>query len=148
MEIRSDHVAGAAFVGFGVLVLALSGDLPTGQLSMPGAGFLPRLIAALIIILGFTLFLRAGESAPFSSLDWSNGKHAGLVVLITTLAIAIYTWLGFIITMVLLLLCLLVIIERRNVVRAAIYSVAVVLFTYGLFDWALKAPLLIGPFGF
>ncbi len=42
MTLRADHVAGAAFVVFGLLVIALSGDLPFGQLSMPGAGFLPQ----------------------------------------------------------------------------------------------------------
>jgi hypothetical protein len=41
MTLRADHVAGAAFVAFGILIIALSGDLPTGQLSMPGSGFLP-----------------------------------------------------------------------------------------------------------
>ena len=44
MQLRADHVAGAAFVGFGALVIALSGDLPVGQLSMPGSGFLPRIV--------------------------------------------------------------------------------------------------------
>ncbi len=46
MTLRADHVAGAFFVGFGLLVIALSGDLPTGNLSMPGSGFLPKIIAA------------------------------------------------------------------------------------------------------
>ena len=41
MTLRADHVAGAIFVGFGLLVFALSGDLPTGTLSMPGSGFMP-----------------------------------------------------------------------------------------------------------
>lgn len=42
MTLRSDHVAGGFFVAFGILVIALSGDLPVGDLSMPGAGFLPN----------------------------------------------------------------------------------------------------------
>ena len=52
MSLRSDHVAGAAFVVFGGLVIALSGDLPVGQLSMPGSGFLPMIVAVLTIIFG------------------------------------------------------------------------------------------------
>ena len=53
MTLRADHIAGAFFIGFGVLVLALSGDLPTGSLSMPGSGFLPK-ISAVLTILFFT----------------------------------------------------------------------------------------------
>ena len=65
MNLRADHVAGAFFVAFGLLVIALSGDLPFGGLSMPGAGFMPLLVAVLIIVFGASLFLRARESKPF-----------------------------------------------------------------------------------
>ena len=141
MTLRADHVAGAAFIVFGLLVLALSGDLPTGQLSMPGSGFLPKIIATMTIIFGAALVLRARESGPYSDLDWGDGKHAALVTVITAGAIYLYTWLGFIITMVLLMMALLLVVERRNVVRAGIYSAAVVLFTYVCFAWLLKTPL-------
>ena len=40
MTFRTDHAAGLAFVLFGITVLLLSGDLPSGRLAMPGAGFL------------------------------------------------------------------------------------------------------------
>ena len=43
--LRTDHVAGAAFIAFGVLVIAPSGDLPIGTLSLPGAGMMPKLVA-------------------------------------------------------------------------------------------------------
>jgi hypothetical protein len=148
MTIRADHVAGAAFVVFGLAVFALSGDLPMGGLSMPGAGFMPTLVAGLLVVFGLALFLRANESEPFATIDWSDLKHAGLVILITAAAIELYTWLGFIITITLLLFGLLVVIERRNIVRAALYSIVTTLLAYGLFDKALKAPLPIGPFGF
>jgi hypothetical protein len=148
MTLRADHVAGAAFVAFGVLIFALSGDLPSGQLSMPGAGFLPKLLAGLTIVLGLALFARARESAPFSELGWSDANHAALVVAIAAGAIALYTVLGFIITLTLMMLALLVIIERRHAVRAAIYSLGVVLFTYVSFEYLLRTPLPYGPFGF
>ena len=49
MILRADHVAGAFFVGVGALVIALSGDLPTGTLSLPGSGFMPKIVAVLMI---------------------------------------------------------------------------------------------------
>ena len=146
--IRADHVAGVAFVLFGISIFALSTDLPMGSLSFPGSGFLPRLVAALLIILGAALALRAHESEPFASLGWTDLKHAGLVMLITGIAIAAYTTLGFIISVTLLIFALLVVVERRHLLQAAIYSLLVMFLTYAAFDWGLKTPLPSGPFGF
>ena len=47
MILRSDHIAGALRRRLGLLVFALSGDLPIGSLSMPGAGMLPKLLGVL-----------------------------------------------------------------------------------------------------
>jgi hypothetical protein len=148
MNLRSDHVAGAAFVAFGVLIIALSGDLPTGQLSMPGAGFLPKIVATLTIVLGLALIVRARESGLFSELLWGDGKHAAMVTAITAAGIALYTILGFNITMVLMLVTLLVAIERRNPLRAGTYSAFVVLLTYAVFHILLKTPLPESPFSY
>ena len=72
-------MAGAAFVVFGVLVIALSGDLPIGQLSMPGSGFLPKIVATLTIVFGLALIaarqrkravLRSGLGATASMPPW------------------------------------------------------------------------------
>jgi len=141
MIIRADHVAGAAFVLFGATVIALSGDLPIGQLSMPGSGFLPMIVATLTIIFGLMLIVRAKESGPFAQLGWGDGKHAAMVTAITAAAIALYEHLGFFFTMLLMMVALLIVIERRNALRAGIYCIAIVLFTYVSFVYGLKTPL-------
>jgi hypothetical protein len=141
MIFRADHVAGAFFVIFGAGIVALSGDLPTGQLSMPGSGFLPKIVATLTIIFGLMLILRAGESAPFAELGWQDGKHAAIVTAITAIAIALYEHLGFFFTMLLMMFALLLVIERRNPIRAGIYCLAIVAFTYVSFVYGLKTPL-------
>jgi hypothetical protein len=146
--VRADHIAGGLFVALGLLVFALSGDLPFGQLSMPGSGFVPLLVAVLMIVFGAAILLRAREGDPLKNLPWDDLRHAGPVVLIAAAAIAAYTWLGFVLTMTLMMFALLVLIERRNVFRAGLYSVAVVLLAYGVFATFLKAPLPIGPLGF
>jgi hypothetical protein len=148
MNLRADHVAGAAFVVFGATIIALSSDLPVGRLSMPGSGFLPMIVATLTIVFGLTLIARGGESAPFSDLDWDDGKHAALVTAITAVAIALYTVLGFIVTMVAMMVALLIVIERRKPVYAAGYSIAVVLGTYAAFEWLLKTPLPSSPLSY
>jgi hypothetical protein len=148
MTLRADHIAGGFFVAFGLLVIAMSGDLPFGNLSFPGAGFLPDILAVLTVLFGLILILRASESKAFASVPWSDAKHAGLVILLTAAAIAVFDWLGFLTTDVLLIFGLLVIIERVKLLPATIYSVGVVGFTYILFVYALKTPMEPGPFGF
>ena len=147
MTLRTDHVAGAALVGFGLLIFALSGDLPAGRLSMPGSGFLPELVAGLIIVFGVALFLRARESEPFSTVEWHDVTHAGPIILIAAGAITAYTWIGFVPTMVMLMLVLLIGIERRPVIPAVLYGVGVVVITYTIFVYLLKTPLPSSPFG-
>lgn len=148
MTLRADHVAGAFFIGVGLLIIALSGDLPTGTLSLPGSGFMPKIVAVLTICFGLVLALRAAESKPFATVPWSDAKHAAMVVALTAVGAALYEWLGFLTTNILLMFALLVIIERRKLLPAAIYSFGVVVVTYVLFVHLLKTPLQIGPFGF
>jgi hypothetical protein len=146
--LRADHVAGGAFVAFGALVLALSGDLPVGSLSMPGAGMLPKLVAILLIVFGLVIVLRGRESAPLASLSWNDLPHAARVVVITAIAIALYQTLGVVITMALMLFTLIFGAERRNPLAAAAFSIGVVALTYLLFEVALKTPLEHGTIGF
>ncbi len=148
MTLRSDHVAGAAFIALGSAVFALSGDLPFGRLSAPGAGMMPKLMAGLMIAFAVAIVIGGGASLPFREINWSDRGHAALVVGITAVAVALYQTLGFIVTMVLLVFTLLVAVERRNLVRAAAYSIGLTLFAYWLFGIALKAPLERGVLGF
>jgi len=148
MKLRADHVAGAFFVAIGLLVIILSGDLPYGQLSMPGAGFLPRIVAVLIILFGGLLFLRARESPAFSEIAWDDGRHALQVIVITAVAVLLYIVLGFLITMILMMIALTIVIERKNILRAAAYSACVVIVTYITFAHVLKSPLPPGVLGY
>lgn len=148
MRLRADHVAGAFFVAIGLLVIVLSGDLPYGQLSMPGAGFLPRIVAVLIILFGSLLFLRAREGQAFAEIAWDDGRHALQVIVITAIAVSLYVVLGFLITMILMMIALTIVIERKNVLRAAAYSACVVLVTYITFVHVLRAPLPPGMLGY
>jgi hypothetical protein len=141
MTLRSDHVAGAAFIILGIVVFAISGDLPFGRLSAPGAGMLPKLMAGLMMAFAAAVIIGGAASRPFAEVDWSDRSHALLVLGITAAAIALYQTLGFLITMALLVFTLLVVVERRKLLPAAAYSVGLTAFAYWLFGIALKAPL-------
>ncbi len=146
--IRADHVAGGALAALGLLVLVLSGDLPIGTLSFPGAGMMPKLLASLLVVFGVLLAVRAQESAPLADVSWQDLPHAMRVAVVTSVAIAFYQTLGFVVTTGLLLFVLIFGIERRHPVSAAAFSAGVVALTYVLFNIALKTPLEPGLLGF
>jgi Tripartite tricarboxylate transporter TctB family len=144
VTLKADHVAGGAFIAFGILVFALSGDLPFGSITAPGAGMMPKLMAALMMVFAAVTVIGATDSPPFADIDWSDRWHAVLLVGITAVAVSFYQSLGFLITMALLVFTLLVVVERRALLNAALYSVGLTLFAYWLFGKALKAPLARG----
>ena len=142
MTVRSDHVAGVAFIALGILVFAIGTDLPFGSLSSPGAGMMPKLMASLMMLFAAAIFAAAErDSPPLSSIDWSDRGHALLLVVITAIAVSLYQKLGFLITMSLLVFSLLVVVERRRLLPAASYAIALTVFAYWMFGIALKAPL-------
>ena len=148
MTLRSDHIAGAFFVVLGIVVFALSGDLPFGRLSAPGAGMMPKLLIGLMIVFGVALMFGAGSSKPVAEIDMSDAVHAAMLIVIIGAAIRYYTWLGFVVTMTLLVFTLLVAVERKNVFHAAAYSLCLTGIAWLVFGTALKAPLERGILGF
>ncbi|HET6927404.1 MAG TPA: tripartite tricarboxylate transporter TctB family protein [Hyphomicrobiaceae bacterium] len=148
MNLRRDHVGGAAFIVIGALVLSMSDDLPFGTLASPGAGMMPKLVIAAMIAFGLVLLARARGSPPLAAIAWDDFQHAVRLVAITAACIAFYTWLGFIITMSLLLFGLTFVVERKPIVSAALFSVGVTGFAYALFRMALKSPLPQGVLWF
>jgi hypothetical protein len=148
VTLRRDHVAGGAFVVAGALILAVSGDLPFGTLASPGAGMLPKLVIGLMMAFGLILLLRAGESPPFAAVAWGDLPHAARVVGLTAAGVALYTTLGFLLTISLMLFALTFAVERRPFLHAAGFSLGVTGVAYFLFSTLLKSPLPRGLMGF
>src|SRR5262245_7900247 len=141
MIVRRDHVAGGVFIVAGALVLAVSGDLPFGTLASPGAGMLPTLVIGLMMAFGTVLFVRAAASPPLAEIDWSDAAHALRVTAAATVATLLYTLLGFIVTVALLLFVLPFAVERRPILPSLAFSIGVTAVTFLLFTRLLKTPL-------
>jgi tripartite tricarboxylate transporter TctB family protein len=139
--LRRDHIAGGVFIAAGLLLFALSGDLPFGTLASPGAGMMPKLVLGLLLAFGAILVVRAGESPPLAEIPWNDFTHAATVVAVAAVAIALYTVIGFVLSVSLLLFVLLYFIERRNIWRALAVSISVTVSSYLLFSTLLKSPL-------
>jgi len=146
MVLRRDHVAGGAFIIAGALVFALSGELPVGSLASPGAGMMPKLALLLLIGFGALLMLRADESPPIADVRWGDLPHAATVVAAASAAIAVYTAIGFVLSVSSMLFIMIFMVERRSIWRALAVSVGVTLMSYYLFNTLLKSPLPPMPF--
>jgi hypothetical protein len=146
--VRRDHVAGGAFVGAGALVLAVSGDLPFGTLSSPGAGMLPTLVVALMMGFGLILLVQARRSPFLREVDWTDLPHAVRVAILAAAAVAAFTALGFALTAALLLFTLIFFIERRPFLPALAFSIVATATVYTLFSLLLRTPLPRGLVGF
>ena len=146
MILRRDHLAGGVFIVAGLLIFAMSGDLPFGTLASPGAGMMPKLVLGLLIAFGAILVARAGESPPLATINWGDFRHAATVVAVTAVAITLYTRVGFVLSVTLLLFVLLYFIERRSLWRTLAVSLGVTIASYLLFSTLLKSPLPPMPF--
>ena len=141
MTLRRDHVAGGVFVIAGVLVLAVSRDLPIGTLSSPGAGMLPTLVVALMMAFGLVLLAQARRSPPLAEVDWTDLPHAIRVAVVAAAAATVYVPLGFALTIPLLLFSLIFLVERRPFLPALGFSIGATAAVYALFTLALGVPL-------
>ena len=121
MILRRDHIAGGVFIVAGAAVFSrMSGDLPFGTLASPGAGMMPKLVLGLLMVFGAILLSRAPAKARRSpTIAWSDFRHAATVVVVTAAATALYTMIGFVLSMTLLMFVLLYFIERRSLVARA-----------------------------
>ena len=146
MILRRDHIAGGAFVVAGAFLFAFSSDLPFGTLASPGAGMMPKLVLVLLMAFGALLVVRAGESPPFAEIAWGDFRHAATVMAVAAVATALYTVIGFVLSVSILLFTLLCFVERRPFWRALIVSVGVTVGSYLLFNTLLKSPLPPMPF--
>ena len=109
---------------------------------------MPKLVLGAMLAFGFILLARARGSPPLGAIAWDDFPHAVRLIAITAACIAVYTWLGFIITMSLLLFGLTCVVERKPIISAALFSLGVTGFAYGLFRVALKSPLPQGVLWF
>lgn len=146
MILRRDHIAGGVFIAGAALLFAMSGELPFGTLASPGAGMMPKLVLGLLMAFGVVLVLRASESPPLTEIPWNDFTHAATVVGVSAVTIALYTVIGFVLSVSLLLFVLLYLIEGRNIWSALAVSIGVTLGSYLLFNTLLKSPLPPMPF--
>jgi putative tricarboxylic transport membrane protein len=145
---RKDVLAGLMFMAVAVLGLWLSRNYPTGTALRMGTGYVPRLLCWILLVLGGIALiqgLRAKETSP-------DGPRLRLrPLLLIPLALVAFALtierLGIIAAGTLLILIGGLASSESRPLEVLATAVALVLFTWGIFIWALSLPIPVWPGG-
>lgn len=144
----TDRVSGSVLVLFALLVIWESRHLPLGTFRQPGPAYVPVLLAALLLIFGGFLILTAGRAPRLSSIRWSEWRHALAILGACVFAVFAIERLGYRLTVLLVLGCLVKIVEKRGWVVSVVFALTLAFGSFFLFYTLLRVPLPQGPLGF
>jgi putative tricarboxylic transport membrane protein len=147
-RIRNDHIAGLALFLVALGIAWETYKLPLGSLHDPGPGYMPLLLAIALGGFGLIVTLRGASSPLFRSRRWPEAAHALKILLACVFAAFTLERLGYRLTVVILLIFLLGVIERRRPILVAAVALGFSFGTFFLFSNLLKVPLPRGPWGF
>jgi putative tricarboxylic transport membrane protein len=142
-----DRAAGAALVVIGLVTMWESRQYPLGSLHRPGPGYMPVVLALVLVAFGILLAATGGVSGRLAGVEWHEWRHA----LAIFAACAFTAWaverLGYRLTIGAVMLFLLGALERKGIVVTVVMTAAVAWGSFFLFDTLLRVPLPRGPFG-
>jgi putative tricarboxylic transport membrane protein len=144
--LAADRLAGLALAALAAGMAWQSLLLPLGSLQDPGAGYLPLALSVLLGAFGVGLAVRPASELTLSALDWTEARHAALLLGACAVAALLLEPLGWRLTCLLLLGMLLGVVERQRWWVALLVAVGLSWGTFYLFATLLKVPLPRGPF--
>jgi putative tricarboxylic transport membrane protein len=149
---KSNLIAAACLAAFGIYVVYVGSMLSYVSEVGPGPGFFPfwigiglQLFGAYQMVLSYASARR--HSGPVAPL-WSGSGRALGAWLGLAVAIALFRWIGFALSFVMLTIFLIVVLDRRPVVLAVGIGAGLALAFYIVFEFALGVSLPKGPWGF
>lgn len=145
--LTTDRIGGSALCLLALFVMWESRALPLGTWRNPGPGYFPVLLAALLLILGALVAALGRDAARITGVGWGEARHAVVILAVSAFICLGLERLGYRLTMLAALLFLAWLVERKNLVAAAVFAVALSFGSYYLFDTLLRVPLPRGPFG-
>ena len=145
--LTTDRIGGSALCLLALFVMWESRALPLGTWRNPGPAYVPVLLAALLLILGALVWAMGGHAAPVARVGWGEARHAVVILGVSAFICLGLERLGYRLTMLAALLLLVWLVERKSLIAAAAFAVALSFGSYYLFDTLLRVPLPRGPFG-
>ncbi|MHB9096517.1 MAG: tripartite tricarboxylate transporter TctB family protein [Syntrophales bacterium] len=144
----TDRLSGACLVLVGLFVVWERRVLPLGTAHHPGPGYVPLLIALLLILFG-TILIFSGKRAPsIRSVSWPEAPHAIAILACCVFTTAMMERIGYRVTMLIALGFLFGVMERIKPWLAATLTAGLALGSFWLFDSLLRVPLPRGVWGF
>jgi hypothetical protein len=143
-----DRVGGGALAAVALAWLWEARKLPMGSLQNPGPAYTPVLLALLLLGFAALVIAMGGRAEPFSAVGWTEWRHAVAILAVLAFMAFALERLGYRLTVMLGLVVLLLGLERRRVLTAAVFAVAFALASFHLFAVVLRVPLPRSPWGF
>ncbi len=145
--LTTDRIGGSALCLLALFVMWESRTLPLGTWRNPGPGYFPLFLAALLLILGALVWTMGGGAPPIAGVGWGEAGHAVAILGVTAFICLGLERLGYRLTMLAALLFLVWLMERKSLVAAAVFALALSFGSFYLFDTLLRVPLPRGPLG-
>lgn len=142
---KRDQAAGGAFILLAAFVIFESRKLPFGSLSEPGPAYWPVVLALALAVFGLTVIVLGAASPRLAASEWSGSRKALAILGACSFVALALDRLGYRLTMVIVVVFLLGIIERKHPLLIAIAAVALSFGTHYLIDHLLNVPLPRGP---
>jgi putative tricarboxylic transport membrane protein len=149
---RGNLIAGACLAAFGIYVIFVASKLPYVSEVGPGPGFFPLWLGIGLMIFASCLMLSSfpafTKESPSDSPIWEGSGRAlagwfGLMV-----AVALFGWIGFSVSFVVLTVFLIVALDRRPFLLAAGVGIGLAVAFHLVFVMALDVSLPVGRWGF
>lgn len=143
----TDRLAGGALALFALVVIWENRKLPMGTLWEPGPGYMPLLLALLLLLFSVLILAAAANAPRLGAVTWTEWRHAVAILGACFFAGLALERLGFRLTILVVLAFLLKVVERKGWVATAAFGLAMAFGTFFLFETLLRVPLPRGPFG-
>ena len=146
---------GVVWIFLGLTISIWSSTFPFGGLKSPGPGYLPFMLGLLLVILGIILLLTAmlrtegGSRKPIAPLipDGPGLTRVALTLGSMALSVAVFEYLGFVLTAFFLILFLMRTVHPQKWSVALFYAFVTALSSFIVFRLLLKTSLPKGLMG-
>ncbi len=124
-------------------------EIPVGRLHQPGPGAIPFFLAALLAVLGLGVMVAEAMSKESREAGrWSDLGHAALLIAGCAFTALAMERLGYILTILGVLLFFLGVVERKPIIPTVLVSAGMAFGSYWLLAKVMKQVLPVGLLGF
>jgi len=147
-SLTTDRLAGTVLAAFAIFVLWESRELPFGTIRDPGAGAVPVLLALTLLVCSLVVAAGGAAAHPVAAIPWTEWRQAVAILGACVFMALALERLGYRLTILVTLLALVTLVERKGWVVGFVFAVGFSLGSYYLFNTLLRVPMPQGPLGF